>query len=270
MEIHLVDCGIEPEILAKLKGRWEESSGVESLRIHAFDAPSLERHMVNGITPAALARLKAGELIPGTQPVLYLDSDAMAFEVPRELFGMDLEGAPMGGVRDRGIPILGRSGYALDKLPFELDPSAPYVNSGVLVIQPEAFRAEDVWGRALNLLESHRGDFHHNDQAILNILFNGRTKLLPKVWNQQRPLYDEFPLLVRSRGILHFLDKVKPWHFRARRGCGAVSTWHGIHSGVASVLPPLPAPIRSFRGNLGVLWLRKAQDLAKRRLQRAI
>ena len=111
--------------------------------------------------------------------------------------------------------------------PWQLAPeeeSLPYFNSGVMVVNLEQWRAENIERQCLDLIAKPAGPYRWWDQTILNYLLRGRIGLLPQEWNWQS---EEVPHLDEpSPSVLHYTTGLKPWiywggafRFKAWRMC---------------------------------------------------
>lgn len=154
--------------------------------------------------------------------VLYLDTDTLIMGPIDTLWDLDLEGRTAGAVRSVNFPTICTYG-AIDNWPdLDLDPRAPYFNSGVLLIDVERWRARDIGPRTIGYVRSF--DARRNaDQEGLNVALADDWLELDPTWNQQSPL------LAHNRGaaalypdevldaarhdprIIHFTDRPKPW-----------------------------------------------------------
>ena len=87
--------------------------------------------------------------------------------------------------------------------------SRDYFNAGILVMNLEAMRREDVEGRLTALMKRRRLPVAQ-DQDYLNIVCRGRARLLDHSWNQTA-----FPDLPGDEvpNIVHFKMYYKPWHY---------------------------------------------------------
>lgn len=139
--------------------------------------------------------------------VLYLDSDIIVTSSLTTLFELDLDGYPLGAVPD--IPI-----------------SNEEFNAGVLLIDTDRWREEDISGQLFELTIAHH-EHVYGDQGIFNLLFKDRWKRLDLTYNLQvgqdshrhylgdfgwYRLFDGIP------NIIHYTTENKPWkHFRFNR-----------------------------------------------------
>lgn len=95
--------------------------------------------------------------------VLYLDSDIVVTSSLTALFDIDLDGYPLGVVPD--IPTTDEE-----------------FNSGVLLIDTNRWREEDIYRQLFELTIAHH-EHVYGDQGIFNILFKDRWKRLDITYN---------------------------------------------------------------------------------------
>jgi lipopolysaccharide biosynthesis glycosyltransferase len=201
----------------------------------------------------------------GSERALYVDNDLVFLQDPAPLFDFDLESHPVGAVRNLGQPCMAyhsvfpgwrELGYAAD---------TPFLNAGVLMVDVDRWRKEDLGEEAVAWALAHPGYFSE-DQSILNAILVDRWKPLPLQWNSQPTVYCDPPEaalfldlaeLERARDepwIVHFAARrYKPW----RADCDHPMTglWRGIAqemgwSGPKSEKRPLRRRIRRARREL--------------------
>lgn len=138
----------------------------------------------------------------GTRRVVYLDADILVRGDLTALWQADLGGAPVGAVTDS----LGSVARAVDRWrALGLDGDAPYFNSGVMVIDLDAWRTADSGWEAVRRCAADRahllaqGRWPQHDQYGLNVVFHQRWQALPRTWN-----YFTY-LRHRPAKVLHFL-----------------------------------------------------------------
>ncbi len=153
-------------------------------------------------TRAMYYRIMIPEIFREEKKVIYLDCDLVVEQPLAELYAADVSDAWIAGVSNPGNEGLRK--WIVEGLGLS-DPDS-YVNSGVLVINCEAFREHRVQEKCLELL-SRRRDFIMPDQDCLNTVCAGNIRLLDKKWNFRiegtRP---------PSPAIIHFAANHKPWN----------------------------------------------------------
>jgi lipopolysaccharide biosynthesis glycosyltransferase len=89
-----------------------------------------------------------------------------------------------------------------------VDPDG-YVNAGVLVINLNEFRKNNIEGKFIKLITEYDFDLLDPDQAYLNYLCLDRIHVLPNGWNKE-------PTPVKCEGkknIVHYALYKKPWQY---------------------------------------------------------
>lgn len=135
-----------------------------------------------GMSRPSLFRLSLGDLLPDVGRVLYLDADLIVCGELGELNATELEGDLAGAVADAAVRVFG-SPLGPPWVEFGVPAGTPYFNAGVLLLDVDQMRRDDVAGRAVELLRHHMVPYA--DQCALNLLSVGRWKALHPKWNLQ-------------------------------------------------------------------------------------
>ncbi|MER8072275.1 glycosyltransferase family 8 protein [Streptomyces sp. NPDC094034] len=172
------------------------------------------------ITTPAVGRLYLEQVLPkDVGRVVYLDADTLVLEDLAALSDFDLEGRGVGAVSNEAGP--DRSVVLTDVAVQREHGAKPpgYFNSGVLLVDLDLWRAEQVTEQAMRLFHQYRSSLRSVDQDILNIIFEGSWTKLPGRWNKQidNPRLGRFgegrlDYLVQREGIVHYTGETKPWH----------------------------------------------------------
>lgn len=172
--------------------------------------PMATRGHINRIT---LFRLGLGKFAPPDwQRVIYLDSDIVVQADLRDLWSVDLNGAPIGAVAD--VYQDGRKLQVQLGLPDEAEPR--YFNAGVLLIDLEMERQSSGLAKSLDVLIARNFDLEFLDQDALNAAFWNRWAPISSAWNVQRYCRQADPVRhgwspYRQAAIIHFITSDKPW-----------------------------------------------------------
>ncbi len=168
------------------------------------------------ITNATYYRLLMGHFLPQfLERVIYLDCDMLICGDISALWEMPLGEAVVGGVMDPGFTqqeVLG------------LAPSDPYFNAGMLVVDLNRWRQDDIGKETLDFATSNPDRLSFNDQCALNWVLRGRWVQLPSAWNLQAFMlgdlkrgYFSYPRSLRKNAegvkIIHFNAPGRPWHY---------------------------------------------------------
>lgn len=134
---------------------------------------------------STFSRLFLLHVLPeGLDKVIYIDCDMIIRHSLKTLWEMDMEGAWCMSVddcrgkmyrKDIGIPV-----------------SSIYTNNGLMIIDLEAWRRNDVENKFVDFINEYHGDITYMDQGVLNGVFQPleKVKLLPISYNAQTVCYD--------------------------------------------------------------------------------
>jgi lipopolysaccharide biosynthesis glycosyltransferase len=207
LDIHILDGGIPDELFDLIARKLDRQYPYTNLNRHKLNLSKFEglkRFYGNSHLP--YARLLAPHLI-GAQRAIYLDVDLLCLGDIKEFAEIDFESHSVVASKDKSVSTLAND------CPFEAPPQAntiPYFNSGVMHIDLEAWRKENIGEKVLKMLKESPGSFPLVDQTALNWHFQGKFKLAPQVWNISPDGISEVqePDSVK---ILHYTSQVKPW-----------------------------------------------------------
>lgn len=206
----------------KSKNKLLELKTIKDFQIHFFDIDISEFSSFNllgtHITATAYFRMKLADLLPDVKKIIYLDCDIIVKESLQELFDYDLSGKYIAAVEDIGCTYLRK--YHKEILPYDFI----YINSGVLVINLEEWRKDNIPEKLYITAKSGINHFQH-DQEIINIVCHGKCLLVDLSWNVQDSFYkyDEYIFLTHDNNkyikkcskkpkIIHFTEAKKPWN----------------------------------------------------------
>lgn len=130
---------------------------------------------------------------------LYLDCDIVVTRDLSEIFAVDLGSYPLGAVRDLGGEV-----YFGEQI----------FNSGVLLINVNYWRENDIAGQLIEMTDNLHDKVTQDDQSILNMLFENRWVELPFAYNCIT-LHTTFSDYEPEKGlyppVIHYLTERKPW-----------------------------------------------------------
>ncbi len=187
-------------------------------------------------TRDAYNRLVAPDLLPEYGKVLYLDSDIIVQGDVAELFNTDVGNNYLGACIDHGYVIDYNSGldFVLEHYKRNLvttDPAA-YFNSGVLVMNLDAMRQDNIIRQCIDALENITMP-SFADQDVLNRVCHGRVSFISPAWNYMWHIMDtdtshdmsylpdeERLKLEHASGnfhLIHYSSNFKPWEFPGKK-----------------------------------------------------
>lgn len=116
--------------------------------------------------------------------IIYIDCDMIIRHSLKSLWEMDMEGTWCMSADDcRGKMYRKDIGIPMDSI---------YTNNGLMVIDLNAWRKNDVESKFIEFINEYHGDITYMDQGVLNGVFQPlkKVKLLPISYNAQTVCYD--------------------------------------------------------------------------------
>lgn len=205
----------------RLEGLGTNNVEIECINI-SHHVKELELYSSLHLSEEAVYRILIPEVLPEYEKIIYLDCDLVLFEDIAKCFEEELEGCLLGAVHDVLFDDIEK--HVKDDL--KLQPELCF-NSGVLLIDTERFKKENIRDKALALLAEDRKrkkrKYIYLDQDVLNIVCQEKVFFLERRWNFQwqylQPdryarVTDKETYLEAGRDpyILHFAGDIKPWH----------------------------------------------------------
>lgn len=170
--------------------------------------------MGNHITIATYYRFMIPTLLPQLDKILYLDCDIIVNDSLSRLYNEDISEYWMAGVEDLG--------YYQHRRLLKRETESFYVNAGILLLNLKKWREDGIEQKLFEFAEKNAEILVHQDQDVLNMVLNEKTKPLDYKWNVQdsffRPgdinIHPNKVLLKKAKknpAIIHFTGKAKPW-----------------------------------------------------------
>ena len=163
------------------------------------------------ITPAAYYRLFLPDLLPpDLKKVIYLDCDLVVQADLSQLWEEKIEDYYILAVKSMWA---GRD--------------AQHFNSGVLVINLEQWRRDELSRKAIEFLQ--KSNYSYFDQEVLNAICINQWKELDPRWNVLRGILEyssweespfseqEYQNVIRDPYIIHYVSSAKPWNAPASK-----------------------------------------------------
>jgi len=239
LRVYLLDGGISDANWHRI----ERSIGDSPIRVERIQPPQdrfADLKISHHISHTAYFRLMAGELLPSDiEQAIYLDADLFINDDLTQLWHRDVGNRYVLAALDIACPFvdarLGSPNYRLAgpylavRKPIRnyrelgLDGSQPYFNSGVMLMNLQRWRKDQVAERLLACLRNNERHVWCWDQYALNVLFAGNWEALPPRWNCGAHLFkypslsyapidrDEMQTMLSDPGIIHFTTEFKPW-----------------------------------------------------------
>lgn len=150
---------------------------------------------------ATYYRFIMGKVLYGkVDKILYLDADILCVGAMKEIGKIDFQDNIALAIAEDGLVNVKRLSLTHGK----------YFNAGVLYIHIDRWNKEKIAERAIRLLEENPEKFPYLDQDVLNLLLDGKSKMIERKWNHlydMRKIYDHVP---EETVFIHFIGD-KPW-----------------------------------------------------------
>lgn len=227
--VYVLDSGISDENIEKLKSLPKKYSRSDLSFIKATDI-SKELSMNVNLDRGSLsqyARLFVSSVLPAKlDRVLYLDCDIIINKSISELWNLDIKGKTIAALKDAFSKQYRKN--------IDLEPDDIMFNSGVMLIDLDKWRRENIESKLLEFIRKKNGKIQQGDQGALNAILSKETFCLEPRFNSVTIFYDfsyeemmiyrkpvdfypreEIELAVREPSIIHyttsFLSK-RPWY----------------------------------------------------------
>ena len=253
IRVFIIDNEIREENRRKLSSIVEKTTNTEVIWI-SFEKyrEKLKLNLMWNISISAYARLFIAEMVPeSVKRIIYLDCDMIVCQSLKELWDTDLNGKIIGVVQDTV------GSRAKEQLNLSLNER--YFNSGMLLIDLDAWRKHNIGMECLHFLEMYNGQVYHHDQGVLNGVLCNEKCILPmryntitihyffnlrqirKYYNETAEFYslEEIETAKREPVIIHFTPSFtsRPWikgciHPLRQRYWDAIehTPWRGMKS----------------------------------------
>ena len=177
IHFHLLSNGIDDFTIHRLKAQIPFGKG----ELNTYDIRNLPAKLPvrvpDTIAISSYARLFLTSILPDSiAKVLYLDCDTVVADDLAELWDTPLQDSYLAGVLDT-LP------DNESKLNVGLSTDAPYINAGVLLINLDLWREDNLQQRFLDFLLAHNGQVHHHDQGIINGVCRGKIAIVHPRYN---------------------------------------------------------------------------------------
>jgi lipopolysaccharide biosynthesis glycosyltransferase len=224
--LYVLDGGIHRANKLKLV----QSLDQEKIEIHWLRPTSSRIEQIyyqsrNSYPISAYLRLLLPEILPNhVEKVIYLDTDVIVKGDLKELWQIEIEHYALLAVQDAVHRFLHQAQHLkhLDLDAMGISSDHKYLNSGVLVINLNRWRAEAIADQVIEFL-AHHPELPYPDQDGINLVLAGQWKELEPRWNQVHVLHlfsawhespypqEWFDEAVQHPAVIHFTGRPKPW-----------------------------------------------------------
>ncbi|MCR5553784.1 MAG: glycosyltransferase family 8 protein [bacterium] len=205
--VHILHTGLKGENMAKITRLETENSRVYFTDLTDYVIKIRERldaTLRDYYTESIFYRIFIAALYPEYSKAIYLDGDIVVVDDISKMFNIELGDNIFGVITDDVINTnpqfvtYAREGVGVEK----------YFNSGVLLMNLDAYRKEKIQERFVYLLVKYNFETAAPDQDYLNVLCENKVKWLVKGW-------DRMPIGEYTGPIhlIHYNNFRKPWYY---------------------------------------------------------
>jgi lipopolysaccharide biosynthesis glycosyltransferase len=207
LNAYVISVDLSQEDKRLLSESWQ-TPNIGDVRFFDFDLEQVDKLrttlLVKSRSP--YARFFIPDYLSDVSRCIYLDTDLIVCSDLNALQTLDLQGKSSACVIDGGIDTPQQQQRLRDKL--KLKNPTQYFNSGVIVMDLDAWRRHRIPAKALAVAQDNYDLLDQMDQDALNIVLADDWLILDPKWNTSKGRAEPG----FSDGIIHFLGKVKPWH----------------------------------------------------------
>lgn len=209
-EIHILHTDIQPETMTAVYRM--QRPGVEI----RFDNVSAYLRSISDILPirdyytkTTYFRLFIAEMFPGIKKAVYIDSDTVVIGDISKMYETELtENDWLGACHEQAMVQEDVYGTYVERC-LGIDRNS-YFNAGVLLINCEQFRRQNILGKFAAMLRVYNFVVTQ-DEDYLNVICHGHVKFLHQGFNTE--VFGVIPIPENEICVLHYIMVSKPWHF---------------------------------------------------------
>ncbi len=175
------------------------------------------------ITTPTYYRLLLPELLADCDKCIYMDGDTVALDDLFNLYSIDMGDNYVGAAEAPGY--YENKAYHMARLGIPAEDEFKYYNAGVILINLRQMRKDNITDKFMSMISNR---LESQDQDIINIVCRNRIVKLSAAYNVMtkynswsddyfinvigQQAYDVYKHQVSKPVIIHYADKVKPWH----------------------------------------------------------
>ena len=206
--IIVLDTGLSPENIKEVKKNERPGITIDFVDIsHEIEGIKSRFKNVYHFSIVTYYRLFIASLFPQYDKIVYLDCDLVLLGDVADLYNINIGDNIIAAAPEEFVQNTAQFRRYAEKA-VGVNPDG-YVNAGVLVMNLEQFRRNQIEEKFVKLITEYDFDLLDPDQAYLNYLCYGKIFVLPNGWNKE-------PMPVPCEGeksIVHYALYKKPWQY---------------------------------------------------------
>ena len=211
-DVKILNNGLSKASVRKLRHlefKNVEISFVDVERAVAAFREDLSVRLRDYYSEAIFYRMFIASMFPRMTKAIYIDCDVVLVDDIAKLYFTDIGDNILGAVSDESIPSVPEfCEYVSEWVGVS---AQRYINSGVLLMNLNAFRKHNIAEKFKRLLITYNFDTLAPDQDYLNFLCKDKIYYLDGGWNKQPK--EENYLPIEEQHLIHYNLYNKPWHY---------------------------------------------------------
>ncbi len=218
---HIVTAGLSQASQDKLaRNKGSERSSISYYTIDESFLKNCPVRPGEHVSIATYFRLMLPAILPQSiTKVLYIDGDIICVDSIEELWNMPLDGISAMAAPDMRCNDIRN----LNRL--SLDRNDEYLNAGVMLINLDWWRQNDVQNKAIRFISENQDVCLFHDQDALNVVLHGYMQQFPIRYNLQEHFlepfenqfisqahYEDLQSALENPCLIHYTGFRKPWH----------------------------------------------------------
>lgn len=205
----------------------------------------------------AYARLILPDALACVDWCIYCDVDFLWMKDIAELWAERENRYTLIGTKDGAQWTLDREKVWFEGNGYQFNPNT-YFCSGLCVFNLKAFREQNLINKVEEILKKHP-DIQYPDQAALNIVTFGQTKIVSKCWQQFHQ--DVTAEMVKEGVVIHYAGAIpwKPINIKIGLMSDLMLLWHRMNAEIRGIT--LWQSLRMYFGVGHILWHRGLRDV---------
>lgn len=207
-KIIVLNTGLRAENMEKIKKNERPGFSIEFTDIsEALTDIQARFKNVYHFSIVTYYRLFIASLFPQYKKIIYLDCDLVVLGDISELYHIDIGDNIIAAGPEQFVQNTNEFRVYAEKA-LGVNPDG-YVNAGVLLMNLEQFRQNEIEKKFIQLITEYEFDLLDPDQAYLNYLCMDKIYTLPNGWNKE-----PMPLACEGKkNIVHYALYKKPWQY---------------------------------------------------------
>ena len=207
-EIHILHTDINEETQAKYKAFAKPNASIEFNDVSEDINQIIDQLPIRDYySPSTYYRFVIAASFPQYSKALYIDCDTAIVTDVAKLYDIPIGNSFIAAVPEAVMNSMEPAGQYSEKV-LGIN-RRRYFNAGMMVINSEQWRKNDVLGQFINLV-SFYNFVVAQDQDYLNVICKNKVHFLPRKWNMEA--IRNWGVPQKETSIIHYAFAAKPWH----------------------------------------------------------